>query len=64
LVVPPAAAAPAGVAQVLDREVEQFAAGKLDDDLTVLILEFQGAAALGGGVPTRVTGEEPWHSRR
>lgn len=46
----------------LVKEVERFAAGKLDDDLTMLVLEFQGAP-LREGVPTR--GEESqWHSRR
>ena len=28
----------------LVRDVERFAAGKLDDDLTMLVIEFQGAA--------------------
>jgi phosphoserine phosphatase RsbU/P len=44
------------------REVERFAAGKLDDDLTMLVIEFLGvpqddAAAEGAG-------EGQWHSRR
>jgi serine phosphatase RsbU (regulator of sigma subunit)/CHASE3 domain sensor protein len=43
--------------------VERFAAGKLDDDLTMLILEFQGVP-LREGVRERLTGDEPWHSRR
>ena len=45
------------------RRVERFAAGKLDDDLTMLIVEFQGAAVRerASGGPT---GEELWHSRR
>jgi serine phosphatase RsbU (regulator of sigma subunit)/CHASE3 domain sensor protein len=30
------------IAQELVREVESFAAGKLDDDLTLLVIEFQG----------------------
>jgi serine phosphatase RsbU (regulator of sigma subunit)/CHASE3 domain sensor protein len=45
------------------REVERYAAGKLDDDLTMIVLEFQGAP-LGDGADRRLTGEEPWHSRR
>jgi len=51
------------VGEELVREVEKFAAGKLDDDLTMLIVEFQGAP-LREGVSPRLTGEEPWHSRR
>jgi serine phosphatase RsbU (regulator of sigma subunit) len=51
------------VADELVREVERFAAGKLDDDLTMLIVEFE-ATRVGEGVPGRLTGEEPWHSRR
>jgi serine phosphatase RsbU (regulator of sigma subunit)/CHASE3 domain sensor protein len=47
----------------LVRDVERFAAGKLDDDLTMIIVEFQGAT-VEGEHPTRLTGEEPWHSRR
>jgi serine phosphatase RsbU (regulator of sigma subunit) len=45
------------------RAVEQFAAGKLEDDLTMLILEFQGVP-LREGAPQRLRGDEPWHSRR
>lgn len=44
-------------------EVERFAAGKLDDDLTMLIVEFEGAPA-GDAARDKLTGEEPWHSRR
>ena len=47
----------------LVKDVERFAAGKLDDDLTMIVIEFQGAR-LGEDVPRRLTGEEPWHSRR
>jgi sigma-B regulation protein RsbU (phosphoserine phosphatase) len=43
-------------------EVERFAAGKLDDDLTMLIVEFIGAPA-AGEIPDKL-GEEPWRSRR
>jgi serine phosphatase RsbU (regulator of sigma subunit) len=47
----------------LVREVERYAAGKLDDDLTMLVVEFLGApVARGAGV--KLTGEEQWHSRR
>jgi serine phosphatase RsbU (regulator of sigma subunit)/CHASE3 domain sensor protein len=45
------------------RRVERWAAGKLDDDLTMLILEFVGSP-LGEGVSRGLTGDEPWHSRR
>ncbi|MDQ4096044.1 MAG: SpoIIE family protein phosphatase [Actinomycetota bacterium] len=51
------------LAEELISDVESFAAGKLDDDLTMIIVEFQGAA-LDGDLPRRLTGEEPWHSRR
>lgn len=47
----------------LVKDVERFAAGKLDDDLTMIIVEFQGAETTEE-VPRRLTGEEPWHSRR
>jgi serine phosphatase RsbU (regulator of sigma subunit) len=47
----------------LVRRVERWAAGKLDDDLTMLILEFVHSP-LGEAVPRRATGDEPWHSRR
>lgn len=50
-------------AEELINDVEGFAAGKLDDDLTMIIVEFHGAA-LDGELPRRLTGEEPWHSRR
>ncbi|MGH2820450.1 MAG: PP2C family protein-serine/threonine phosphatase [Actinomycetota bacterium] len=54
---------PAAVGDQLVRAVETFAAGKLDDDLTVLVIEFRGAP-LREGVGENLTGEEPWHSRR
>ncbi|MDQ3986348.1 MAG: SpoIIE family protein phosphatase [Actinomycetota bacterium] len=47
----------------LVKDVERFATGKLDDDLTMIVVEFQGAR-LGEDAPRRLTGEEPWHSRR
>jgi serine phosphatase RsbU (regulator of sigma subunit)/CHASE3 domain sensor protein len=52
--------------QELVGDVERFAAGKLDDDLTMLIIEFLGAALpspeeQGYG---EQTGEDTWHSRR
>jgi sigma-B regulation protein RsbU (phosphoserine phosphatase) len=46
----------------LVREVERFAAGKLDDDLTMLVVEFHGAE-LAAENDAR-TGEEAWHSKR
>jgi serine phosphatase RsbU (regulator of sigma subunit) len=48
---------------MLVEEVERWAAGKLDDDLTMLVVEFEGAPVVGG-VPDRQSGEEEWHSRR
>lgn len=51
------------LADELIKEVERFCAGKLDDDLTILVIEFEGAT-LAQAVPARMTGEEPWHSRR
>lgn len=45
----------------LVRAVETFAAGKLDDDLTMLVVEFLGT----GRRSARTTpGDERWHSRR
>jgi serine phosphatase RsbU (regulator of sigma subunit) len=57
--------APLATAELGERlveEVEAFAAGKLDDDLTMLVVEFQGVPV----VRTRAEqqGEEAWHSRR
>jgi serine phosphatase RsbU (regulator of sigma subunit)/CHASE3 domain sensor protein len=52
-----------GLVDGMVEEVERFAAGKLDDDLTMLVVEFQGAA-LREAVTEELTGEEPWHSRR
>ena len=51
------------LAEQLVGEVERFAAGKLDDDLTMLIIEFEGASMPQQSVGRR-TGEESWHSRR
>lgn len=53
---------PESIGDEVVREVERFAAGKLDDDLTMLVIEFLGvpqddAAAEGAG-------EGQWHSRR
>ena len=44
-------------------EVERFAAGKLDDDLTMLIVEFEGPPN-ELGKPQEGPGEDPWRSRR
>jgi serine phosphatase RsbU (regulator of sigma subunit)/CHASE3 domain sensor protein len=54
--------APEEIGEEVVREAERFAAGKLDDDLTMLVIEFLGvpqedAAAQGAG-------EAEWHSRR
>ncbi len=53
------------------RDVEEFAAGKLDDDLTMLVVEFQGApggtteiAEDRAEIQEHLTGDETWHSRR
>ena len=58
--------APVGASEIGERlveEVEQFAAGKLDDDLTMLVIEYLGTAIPGGSVQVQ-TGEQEWHSRR
>ena len=39
------------IAEELVREVEAFAAGKLDDDLTMLVIEFQGGRATAAAAP-------------
>lgn len=49
------------IAEGVVADVERFAAGKLDDDLTMLIVEFHGAAAEGREAQTE---ENEWHSRR
>jgi serine phosphatase RsbU (regulator of sigma subunit)/CHASE3 domain sensor protein len=43
-------------------EIERFTAGKLDDDLTVLVIEYQGAPE--GGPGAHPIGESSWRSRR
>jgi serine phosphatase RsbU (regulator of sigma subunit)/CHASE3 domain sensor protein len=53
---------PESIGEEVVREAERFAAGKLDDDLTMLVIQFLGvpqdeAAAEGAG-------EAQWHSRR
>jgi serine phosphatase RsbU (regulator of sigma subunit)/CHASE3 domain sensor protein len=55
--------APEAVADEVVREVERFAAGKLDDDLTMLIVEFEGSPDREGA-SRRSRGEEAWHSKR
>lgn len=56
---------PTSVADELIRTVETYAAGKLDDDLTMLVIEFTGSPAPGGD-PGAADGreEEAWPSRR
>lgn len=49
------------MADELVAEIQGFAAGKLDDDLTVLVAEFHGAPT--PGLRER-TGERAWHNRR
>lgn len=44
----------------LVEEVERYAAGKLDDDLTMLVVEFQGT----NGEPQTEEGVTAWHSRK
>ena len=48
----------------LVRDVERFAAGKLDDDLTMLVIEFQGSPLSDAADDEELTGDAPWHSRR
>jgi serine phosphatase RsbU (regulator of sigma subunit)/CHASE3 domain sensor protein len=49
----------------LVRDVERFAAGKLDDDLTMLVIEFQGSPLSDDAADEEeLTGDAPWHSRR
>ena len=58
--------APVGASEIGERlveEVERFAAGKLDDDLTMLVIEYLGTAVPGGTMHAQ-TGEQEWHSRR
>lgn len=60
------AVAPLGADRIAERlveEVEEFAAGKLDDDLTMLVVELEPVAP-ETGPPRGRTGEEPWHSKR
>ncbi|MDQ4125225.1 MAG: SpoIIE family protein phosphatase [Actinomycetota bacterium] len=40
------------LAEQVVEDVERFAAGKLDDDLTMLVIEFEGAAAPAGDEPS------------
>jgi serine phosphatase RsbU (regulator of sigma subunit)/CHASE3 domain sensor protein len=57
--------APSGtenMGELVVAEVERWAAGKLDDDLTMLVVEFEGAPVVTG--PEGQSGEEHWHSRR
>ena len=57
--------APSGtenMGELLVSEVARGAAGKLDDDLTMLVVEFEGAPVVGE--PEGQSGEERWHSRR
>lgn len=51
------------VAEELITDVERFAAGKLDDDLTMLVVEFRGQP-LASGNGGRRQGESQWHSKR
>jgi serine phosphatase RsbU (regulator of sigma subunit)/CHASE3 domain sensor protein len=43
--------------------VERYAAGKLDDDLTMIVVEYLGAPA-EVAAEGRLPGEDTWHSRR
>lgn len=55
--------APEMMADELVADVESFAAGKLEDDLTMLVVEFRGQPlAIGAGA--RRQGESQWHSKR
>jgi serine phosphatase RsbU (regulator of sigma subunit)/CHASE3 domain sensor protein len=53
---------PLALGRRLVEEVERFAAGRLEDDLTMLVVERQATAAAGAG--RERTGEDAWHSRR
>jgi serine phosphatase RsbU (regulator of sigma subunit)/CHASE3 domain sensor protein len=55
-----------GLCEELVKRVESFSAGKLDDDLTMLVVEFSGAdASLAAQDEAREeVGEGQWHSRR
>jgi serine phosphatase RsbU (regulator of sigma subunit)/CHASE3 domain sensor protein len=58
--------APLGAGSLGERlvdEVERFAAGKLEDDLTMLIVHFE-EAHISDETGQERTGDEPWHSRR
>jgi serine phosphatase RsbU (regulator of sigma subunit)/CHASE3 domain sensor protein len=53
---------PSEIGDEVVREVERFAAGKLDDDLTMLVIEFLGVAR--SDQAAEEAGERQWHSRR
>jgi serine phosphatase RsbU (regulator of sigma subunit)/CHASE3 domain sensor protein len=53
---------PEAIEDEMVREVERFAAGKLDDDLTMLVVEFVGVATADEAAEQ--AGEAQWHSRR
>lgn len=52
-----------GIADDVIRDVERFAAGKLDDDLTMLIVEYKGTR-VSDKLTEGITAEEEWHSRK
>jgi serine phosphatase RsbU (regulator of sigma subunit) len=54
---------PGEIGNEVVREVERFAAGKLDDDLTMLVIEFLGVARTDEAAAEEA-GERQWHSRR
>jgi serine phosphatase RsbU (regulator of sigma subunit) len=58
-----ASAGASDIAERLVGEVERFAAGKLEDDLTMLVVEFEGTPVPGRSMEDK-TGEQAWHSRR
>jgi serine phosphatase RsbU (regulator of sigma subunit) len=67
--VTPAALGAEELASRVVEEVERFAAGKLDDDLTMLVVEFVGAPSAEEAPAEQLagrerTGEEAWHSRK
>jgi serine phosphatase RsbU (regulator of sigma subunit)/CHASE3 domain sensor protein len=53
----------AALGDELTAVVERYAAGKLDDDLTMIVVEYLGAPA-EVAAEGRLPGEEKWHSRR
>jgi serine phosphatase RsbU (regulator of sigma subunit)/CHASE3 domain sensor protein len=54
---------PDDIADHIVRDVEKFAAGKLDDDLTMLVIDYQGSPLVIDAT-AETMGEEAWRSRK